>query len=83
MAGTAFLELGQFQLQGMAKHGLSEFQFDLIAQVRAAKHLGAAAAAPGRRRKCPRTHRQDIVEGIRATLPRAALCGSLESGNPC
>src|SRR5580698_79946 len=64
----------------MAKYRLTQLQFDLIAQVRAAKHLRASAAAASAAAKDVAKHiAQDVVEGIGPALTGTALVGRFEA----
>ena len=76
VAGLALGELGDLDLHRVAEHGLIELQLELVAQVGAAKHLRAAAAA--RTAEDVAEHvAEDVAERIarrsrRAPPPRAA-----------
>lgn len=75
------LELGQLDFKVVPKHGLIQFQFDLVAQVRAAKHLGAAAAtAPTTAENVAEYVAKNIAEGIRAALAGTARGSGIDTG---
>ncbi len=81
-AGAArALDLGRdVERDGIAGDGLLERQLELVAQIRAAKHL-AAAAAPARAEDVAEHVAENVAEGVGAAAePTARSLAALDSG---
>src|SRR5207237_3205317 len=71
VADLALDELRDFDLDGVPEHRLGELQLELITQIGAAEHLGAAATAGGAE-DIPEHIPEDIAECIAGAEPPAA-----------
>ncbi len=72
VAGLALGELRHFDLDGVAEHGLIEIELQLVAQVRAAEHLRAAAAPRRAPKMSPNTSPKMSLNASPGPKPRAA-----------
>jgi len=77
MTGLALGEFRHLDFHGLAEDCLIEIEVELEAQIRTAKHLGAAAA-PGGAEDIAKHVAENVAEGIRGAATAAAGC-SLET----
>ena len=74
-AGVALHEFGDVDLHRVAEHGLVEIELQLVLEIRATKHLRAAAAAAAAAEDVAEHLAEHLAEGIAAleSAARAAL----------
>ena len=84
-AGVALHELGDVDFHRMAEHGLTEFDLQLVFEIRAAEHLRAPAAATAAAEDVAEHLAEHFAEGVGAlltTAPTATLARGVDARMP-
>ena len=71
-AGVALHEFGDVDFHGMPEHGLTEFDLQLVFEIRAAEHLGAPAATAAATEDIAEHLAEHFTEGVGARVDHHA-----------